>query len=777
MTNAVVGRDGFVARIPLAAVAALLLASVVIIVGFGDTTFALWYNDLGEAAAAGFAAICTYRRSRAVDSARGQSWLVLSIGCAAWAAGELIWCWYELIDGRARFPSFADIGFLTFGVAASAAVLLYPTDQTRESRAKRTFDAVSTTSAFALIVWIGVLGPITGNHTEDSFGYVISLAYPLTDVSVLILTMLTLGRVASGRRSLLFVAMGFIALSVSDSLFATLQAAAHYTGGASDLGWFVGFGLIALGALATDQPTAEVARASTETAEPTVPSFIPYVPFLAAFVVTVAMAIAGQGPNGAQLTFGAVLVLLLLARQYVTLRANLMLTSDLAAREAELHHRAFHDNLTGLANRALFQNRLAHAIDLHARDMRPVAVIFLDLDDFKIVNDTLGHRVGDELLGHVAERITAATRSGDTVARLGGDEFAVLVEGFSDPSRTAARITEALRPPFSVADQRITVTASLGIVSLDSDASATADTLVTRADTAMYAAKRGGKGRIEVFREGMSLLELSDKQLSAALARALATNEVQVAFQPIVELATGAVHSIETLARWTHEGQSIPPDVFIPVAERTGVINDLTEYVIQRACEQAVACTQIPGYEKMPVAVNIPPQQIGTPSLERTIRAMIDRYQLHPNQLCIEITETGLFANIDAAKSTIDSLRALGVRVSLDDFGVGYSSLSQLHSVELDCVKIDRSFIERLETDVRQVKFLRTIIRLGQDVDLQVVAEGVERPDQLQVLRRLGCTLAQGYLFARPMTGAQILAFLVSAPDKVSAPQAALTHF
>jgi diguanylate cyclase (GGDEF)-like protein len=774
MVSGIGHRGELINRRALALATVIVAVSIALIAAFDKTTFVLWYDDIGEAVVAAGAGFCAFRRALRVDRRHRWSWVILTGGCTAWAAGEVIWCWNELRYGEAPFPSIADIGFLAFSAAACAALALYPTDDGGSSRKNRILDTISTTGSIALIAWVTVLSAITRNHAQGDFSYAISLTYPLADVVVLVLSVLILGRVRRDRMSLFLMAGGFVALSVSDSAFVYLQADSNYTGGIPDLGWFVGFTLLALGGLANDKDDDKDADSGSEQASTL--TFVPYIPLLLALVVTVAAAISGHGPNRGQLALAAGLVLMLLGRQYLTLRANIALATNLADREAELHHQAFHDNLTGLANRALFQDRLAHALDLHARDLRPVAVIFLDLDDFKIVNDTLGHSVGDELLTHVAERITGATRNGDTVARLGGDEFAVLVESSGDPTIAAGRITDALRGPFLIADQRITVAASIGVVSLDpSDEATSADLLVTQADTAMYAAKRGGKGRIELYHDGMSLLELSDKQLSIALTHAIRTNELTVAFQPILELATGAVSSIETLARWSHNGVDIPPDVFIPVAERTGVIGELTTYVIRRACEQAVASSQIPGYETLSVAVNIPPQEIGTPELEATIRTMIERYRILPTQLCIEITETGLFANAQAAKSTIASLRALGVRVALDDFGVGYSSLAQLHDIELDSVKIDRSFVERLETDVRQVKFLRTIIRLGQDVDLKVIAEGVERTDQLQVLKRLGCPYAQGYLFARPMSGADMLAYLAATPATHAQPS--LSHF
>jgi diguanylate cyclase (GGDEF)-like protein len=538
------------------------------------------------------------------------------------------------------------------------------------------------------------------------------------------------------------------ALSVSDSGFAYLTSAGTYSGGAIDLGWIAGFMLIALAPL---PKTADDGGLQRETERADTMSFLPYVPVGIAGLVTAIQMAGGRAPTRAQAALVGVLVTLVLVRQYLTLHENASLVGELAVREGQLRHQAFHDALTGLANRGLFQDRLTHALDLHGRDLRAVSVLFLDLDDFKVVNDTLGHAAGDELLVRVSERLVGAVRTGDTVARVGGDEFAILIEDGGDPLTVAAAVELALRPDFVLHGTSVAVGASIGVVAVEaSDARTTADELLAKVDTAMYTAKRSGKGQLRMYEEGMSLTELSDQRMGSALATAVAGGELRLAYQPLVNLDEGVVEGLEALARWTHQGREIPPSEFIAVAERTGVIGPLTEWALDEACRQVAGWSR--GRKRLlQVSVNVSPPQITDPGFVATVTAVLARHGLRRSQLVLEITESSLLTDVALARGVIAELRQAGVCIALDDFGVGFSSLSQLHAIELDIVKIDRSFIDRLDTDPRQVRFLRSLLRLGTDLEVQVVAEGVERQAQLDLLRDLGCSVAQGYLLARPM--------------------------
>jgi diguanylate cyclase (GGDEF)-like protein len=357
---------------------------------------------------------------------------------------------------------------------------------------------VMTSAAVGLVSWKTTLGAVIGaDDSHDLFARSLLLAYPVADVAMIVLVVLLLTRTRGDRTALNLVGLGVVAQGIADSTFTYLSATGTYDGGSVDLGWVLAFLLIAVAGTCPPS-TARPAERTRGTAQRSVPvSFLPYVPVIAAFAIVLAVTFTGQRLAPDEVLVVAVVVGMLLARQYATVRENARLADELAAREAELHHLAFHDSLTGLANRALFRDRLQHALHLHERDRRPVGVIFLDLDDFKVVNDTHGHGAGDELLRRVAERIAGTLRAGDTPARLGGDEFAVLLEDDGDPVRTAGRIADALHEPFSLAGRKVAVRASIGVCALSStDLAAGVDTLLDRSDAAMYRAKHTGKGRV-----------------------------------------------------------------------------------------------------------------------------------------------------------------------------------------------------------------------------------------------------------------------------------------
>jgi diguanylate cyclase (GGDEF)-like protein len=711
------------------------------------------YTDLAQLVAAA-AACATAARAAVRSTGRSRHmWLATSFACGAWAAGEAVWSWYEIgLHTDTPFPSLADVGFLLFPVGAAVALVVHPSPDSELARGRRILDATVGTAALALITWETALGAVLAAGGETRLSLWVSVAYPLSDLLLLVLLLLTVSRGGGSRTQLGLLAAGMAALSVSDSGFAYLTSTGAYDGGVVDLGWIGGFLLIALAPLARSETAAQTGRAK-ETEQL---AFLPYVAVGAAGAVTVARVLLGDPPSPLQIGLVGVVVLLVLVRQYLTLRENAGLVGELAVREAQLRHQAFHDALTGLANRALFQDRLGHALDLHARDLRPLSVLFLDLDDFKVVNDTLGHGAGDELLVRVAERLVAAVRHGDTVARLGGDEFAVLLEDGGDPLAVAAAVEAALQPAFMLQSTPVTARASIGVVAVDpADARTTAEELLAKADTAMYTAKRSGKGHLRVFREGMSLSELSDQRTADALRRAIDAGELSLVYQPVVNLSSGRIEGLEALCRWRQRGRIVPPTEFIPVAERMGVIGPLTEWVLDEACARLAEWS--PALKQfLQVGVNVSPAQMTDPGFVRTVTDVIARHRLRRGQLVLELTETAALADVAMARRIVEELRDEGVRVALDDFGVGFSSLSQLHAIELDIVKIDRSFIERLDTDPRQARLLRSLLRLGGDLGLSVIGEGVERQSQLDMLHDLGCGLVQGYLLARPMAAQDV---------------------
>ncbi len=429
--------------------------------------------------------------------------------------------------------------------------------------------------------------------------------------------------------------------------------------------------------------------------------------------------------------------------------------------EAQLVRQAFHDELTGLANRVLFRDRLDHALERRARLGARVAVIVLDLDGFKRVNDSLGHAVGDELLQVVGRRITGTVRSGETMARLGGDEFAVVLECVDEhdqPEVLAERLLNALRVPMTIGSREVCVGVSIGIATATADDDA--ESLLRNADTAMYAAKSSGKACIRVFdpvmhRDAMEWLEL-ENDLRLALER----DELFLEFHPLVRLATSEVKGFEALIRWQHPTRGvIAPYEFVPIAEETGLIVDIGRWVLREACCQATRWTAVDG-RPLTVSVNVAARQLDSDGLIDDVREALHISGLDARRLVLEITESDVMSAPDLAREKLEALKTLGLRLAIDDFGTGYSSLSYLQYFPVDELKIDRSFVKRIDVGERDAALVRTIVSLARSLSVEVVAEGVEMAEQEHFLRSIACDTGQGYLYSRPLPADKITAFL-----------------
>ncbi|MCC6174212.1 MAG: EAL domain-containing protein [Chloroflexi bacterium] len=424
--------------------------------------------------------------------------------------------------------------------------------------------------------------------------------------------------------------------------------------------------------------------------------------------------------------------------------------------EQLLSYQAFHDSLTDLPNRALFIDRLEHALARASRRGESVAVLFVDLDHFKLVNDSLGHSTGDRLLVAVADRIRACLRREDTAARLGGDEFAILLEdvdGLDRSVQLADRIQQQLTRPFSLGEHEFFVSASVGVVLSDASYDRAGD-LLRDADLAMYRAKANGRGRHEVFDHSMNARIAERLTLETSLRRAIERNELRVHYQPIVALEDGAISGFEALLRWEHPQRGlIPPGEFIPLAEETGLILPIGRWVLEESCRQVTEWQARFGERPLTLAVNISARQLQDPGLVDTVAAILRDTGFPPANLKLEITESIMIQDVDRTIEKLRQLDALAIDIALDDFGTGYSSLSYLRRLPVAVLKLDRSFVSRLGQDRKDEAIIRAVVTLSRDLGLQVVGEGVETSEQMRELWKLGCHYAQGYFFSKPLPG------------------------
>jgi diguanylate cyclase (GGDEF)-like protein len=427
--------------------------------------------------------------------------------------------------------------------------------------------------------------------------------------------------------------------------------------------------------------------------------------------------------------------------------------------EDQLTRAALHDSLTGLPNRTLVMARLEHVLERSQRDNTLNAVLFLDLDSFKLINDTAGHSTGDRLLVEVAERLSARVRPGDTLGRLGGDEFVVICEDLDSPEdaqAVAERLVETRNRPYNINGQEIYIGGSIGIaIARPED---TASGLLRDADVAMYRAKADGRGSVCVFDDEMRVETHNRLDIENALQRALERDELSLHYQPLLTLDDGRLVTLEALLRWTmSDGTCVPPDEFIPIAEDTGLIIDIGTWVIDEGCRQLAAWTRSRELDTdVALAVNVSARQLIQPKFAAVVAAIIDRHGIAPERLVIEITESTVMRDPVTSVASLNELRALGVRISVDDFGTGYSSLGYLQRLPIDELKIDRAFVSPLSTGVRAASIVESVVTLGHALGLTVIAEGVESVEQQRRLQEIGCDVAQGFLFARPLPAAEV---------------------
>jgi diguanylate cyclase (GGDEF)-like protein len=742
-------------------VKAIVPIVVVVLIGvnglapWGDRV-ALGIDDGFQSGAALTAVVCGLLVGRRADGLqRWWRWLVAA-GMACWAVGQMMWSWYQLVDGEGLpSPSLADVGYLTFPVCTLAALFVLasarhqpgappaPRQWTAHFGVAVILDGVVVTVCLFILAWSTGLGSALRDSKETNVAaYAVAVAYPATDLILVVIAVLlvVLDRVDRAySANFLLLAAGIVALACSDSIFAYLLSTdAQRMKPWADAGYVLGPLLIAY-ALAARPPTSRPVPDGEVQAAAWWQVALPYLPVLTVGVMICGELLWGNGPDVVVTCLSILVIFLVLGRQILSSVDNNTLMRRVYGVQQQLIDQVHRDPLTGLVNRTLFARRLDRA----AAERGPLVLVFVDLDDFKTVNDQFGHATGDHLLWAVGQRLLRSVRSTDTVARIGGDEYAVLLAGETrDPQAVAAHIRSILRQPFAIHGSSVTVGASMGLVVPDPEEPLwSADVLLGQADASMYAGKRSGKDTAVVYATS------NDSDFPTALrhAHGAVPPGFRLVYQPIVTLPDARAVAVEALARWTTPGGvEVEPVTFVAAAERAGLGAALDMMVLDLACQQVAEA----GLD-LPVHVNMGAERLGHRVFEEFLAHTIRSHGTSPGQLVLEITETVPIDNLAEGAAAIRRLQERGVRVALDDFGAGYNSLTYLQALPIDVLKLDRALTAGSQLE-RDIPLYRAIIGLCTELGIDVIAEGVETPRQAMELHAAGCTMAQGYLYGLP---------------------------
>jgi diguanylate cyclase (GGDEF)-like protein len=705
------------------------------------------YNGTGLLAVV--AVLYGVRRNK--PSAR-TPWYFFAAGLGSFLTADICFYMLELVLGEAPFPSIADVfylGMYPLVIIGLTKMLRSVSGGVRDTASF--IDAAVVGIAMFGVLWVVFVDTVffTAEHTTAAL--LTQLAYPVMDLAVLTVAARLVVKLHLKHPPIALIVLAIGSLAIADTGYGIYNAQGNFQTGLFIDAFWLGF-YVLFGAAALHPAMSQDGTLVAEHSEGRLTPRQLVIMFVATLSVPVVDLIWGTMEDRVvTIISSALLALLILIRVFG-------LTKALAQGRDVMHHEATHDSLTGLANRVLFAQRIGQALtpDPAAATEQSgdnnIAVLFIDLDDFKTVNDSLGHHVGDQLLVTVADRLLQSVRPGDTVARLGGDEFAVLLANVVDRNdvvSVARRILEKLNESIDVGPREVHASCSIGIdIASDTDV----DTLLRNADVAMYLSKSRGKGRFEFFESAMHEGAVERLDLKADLKRALAEDQFVLHYQPIFDLDTGKVSLTEALLRWRHPDRGmIGPDRFIPLAEESGLIVDIGAWVLREACKQTAKWQQLSGCENLGITVNLSMRQLHDSSLLHTLTDALRESGLNASCLVLEITESMLALDADRTTGILEQIKTTGVKLAIDDFGTGYSSLSYLRSFPVDSIKIDRSFISEINRSPTAPALIEAIVNLAQALGAATVAEGIELAEQATALRKLGCDRGQGYYYCRPM--------------------------
>ncbi|NMC29491.1 MAG: bifunctional diguanylate cyclase/phosphodiesterase [Pelolinea sp.] len=740
------------------------------------------------------------RCTRGISAKMTKAWIFVLVAQASFVMGDVLWFIFEGILHIEPYPSAADFFYVLYYPLLFLGISLFPVEKAgRFDNIKRWLDSLLVLISGGLILWITLLVPVSGTLQEETFLIkLLTLFYPAADLVLFSAIVVLLYKYPKGKMQQIFLLLiGSIFFQiVSDLLFSFQSLKGTYiSGGWVDSGWVVAYFLLGIAGIvqANAKPQEWISQSKISPRKAYHSRLLEWIqgtlPYLfITFAYTTLVLIQSRVVSGNVfylVLIVGIIILLSLIRQHLVIVENKKLNAerqialkelekksfDLQTTNEDLRHEIFerkkieeqlsfdslHDALTRLPNRILITDRLNHAIDISKRNKEfSFSVLFLDLDQFKSVNDSLGHSVGDDLLVLFAERIKKCIRKSDTFARLGGDEFAILLEDHRAKEKAvevADRIQKALHEPYSLSGQSFFVTASIGIVNEISENYDAADAILRDADIAMYRAKELGKARYQIFNTSLRTEMLSRITLEAQMRSAVENDEFTLHYQPIYSLDDSELTGFEALIRWNHPqlGLLMPVD-FLPIAESTGFILELGDWVLSEACEQMKEWQErLPFYKDLSINVNISGKQFAQVDFLEKIRDVLHKTGLRSSNLKLEITETVLIQNQELAMEIFDELQKMDIELQIDDFGTGYSSIGYLQRFPVGTIKIDQSFIRDIEENHKDSQIVQTMIRMANDLGIKIIAEGIETDTQLKVLRSMECGYGQGFYLSYPM--------------------------